>query len=92
LAVRTIPSSVTPWICYVLHQIGQFYIIFKAREAKARGEIDWTPVGQLNPYAKAMLTLNVGFIVLHYVQTELFYDGLAATFSEISSMYYPFSN
>lgn len=87
LAVTTIPSAVTPWICYLLHQFGQFYIIYKAKKAKAVGLLEWTTASEWNPYATAMLKLNVGMIMLHYLQTQLFYDGLASTFPEISTLF-----
>lgn len=78
-------SSLTPWLCYIPHQFGQFYILTKARQAKARGDLEWTPSTEWNPYAWNMFRLNVFFVFVHYWQTYFFYDGIAATFSEISS-------
>lgn len=88
LAVSTIPSRWTPWICFVVHQGGQWWILFRAKQAKMRGEVQWTEAADgWNPYSSAMLKFNVVMILLHYLQTQLFYDGLAATFPEISTLF-----
>ena len=87
LAVSTIPSVWTPWVCFIVHQLGQWYILFTAKQAKQRGELNWTPEDTWNPYAQAMLKLNVVMILLHYLQTQVFYDGLAASFPEISTLF-----
>jgi hypothetical protein len=87
LAVRTIPSAVTPWLCYIPHQAGQWFILFKAKQAKKRGELQWTDSDVWNPYAWAMFQWNLFFVFVHVLQTQYFYDGLAATFPEISTLF-----
>ncbi|KAI3642887.1 hypothetical protein MP228_012442 [Amoeboaphelidium protococcarum] len=89
LLKRNFLSIITPWTCYLLHQTGQFYILTQARRAHKRGDLEWTSLFESgwNPYALSMLKLNVAFALLHYVQGYFFYDGLAASFPEISTLF-----
>ncbi|KAI3661665.1 hypothetical protein MP638_002917 [Amoeboaphelidium occidentale] len=85
LDVRNLVSTSSAWICYLFHQSAQFYLIFKAKEAHANGELDWSD--KINFYARAMFGLNLFFAALHVLQSHLFYDGLAGSFPEISTLF-----
>jgi hypothetical protein len=85
LAHPTVWTKLVPWSLYFLHQIGQFVILTKARAAKASGALKWTPVGEWNPYSWSMFRWNIVFVIAHFVQSQMQYDGLAGSFSEISS-------
>lgn len=87
LVKSTIPSQLTPWLCFVVHQVGQWWIISQARTAKLAGKLDWTEFPHWNKYALRMLKLNVLMIVVRYLQTHMFYDGLSATFPSISALF-----
>lgn len=88
LAHPTFWTRLVPWTLYFIHQAGQFWLLTKARQAKASGKLKWTPVGEWNPYSWKMFRWNVLFVIAHFVQSQLQYDGLAGSFSEISSKIY----
>jgi hypothetical protein len=78
----TVVSIVTAWVGYTIHQVGQFYILFAAKRARDRGELTW---GGWNRYSSAMFKWNAVFIFLHFIQSMVFYDGLASTVPEVSA-------
>jgi hypothetical protein len=86
LAQSSIWSHLVPWICYVVHQSGHWYLISQARSAHSRGELKWTPAGQLNPYAHKMLVLNGVMVLMHFLVSRFNYNGLCSSFSEISTL------
>ncbi|KAI3662282.1 hypothetical protein MP638_001479 [Amoeboaphelidium occidentale] len=80
-------ATATAVLGYLIHQVGQFIILYKAREAKEKGLLTWTSNDRMNPYAKSMLALNIVCAVLHYLQTQYFYDGLAAILPEVPLLF-----
>jgi hypothetical protein len=85
LAHHEIGAMISAWICYFLHQFAQFYLILTAQQAKAAGKLKWTKEGHgWNSFAWSMAKLNVFFIALHFIQTHVFYDGLASSVPEIT--------
>lgn len=75
----TVWTRVSVWASYVAHQLTAWGLIFYAQtrvKTYARG---------LHPVNIAALAANFGFIVLHMVQSLLFYDGLAQDVSIYSS-------
>lgn len=65
----------TAWMGYILHQVGNWWIIAKAK--KQRGKYI-TGLRPLNVFA---LIFNGVFILFHILQSRIWYDGLAQNFS-----------
>lgn len=71
LSDPTVWTRFSAWSLYALHQVGIWYLIYKAQSMKlgyANG------LHRVNAQA---LALNGVFVGLHILQTKLFYDGLA---------------
>jgi len=79
LATPTFWSHFTAWLFYALHQIGLWSLIFYAQKNVKKYSAGLHPV---NLWA---LGLNAFFILLHFIQTHLWYDGLAQDVSIFSS-------
>lgn len=75
----TVWSRATAWAGYALHQIAVWGLIIYA-QTRVR-----TYSAGLHPVNVVALLVNLTFIVLHTVQTHLFYDGLAQDVSIFSS-------
>lgn len=79
LAMPTFWSHFTAWMFYALHQITFWSLIYYAQtriKTYSKG---------LHPINLWALGLNVFFILLHLLQTQLWYDGLAQDVSIFSS-------
>jgi hypothetical protein len=72
-------SRATAWGGYLAHQLVNFWLIYYAQ---ARG-LKYTD--RLHPVNYWALAANAGFIVLHLIQTHIWYDGLAQDMSIFSS-------
>jgi len=79
LATPTFISHFTSWIFYALHQITLWSLIFYAQTRIKK----YSP--GLHPVNLIALGVNIFFILLHLVQTQLWYDGLAQDVSIFSS-------
>lgn len=79
LAEPTIASQLTAWGGYLLHQFFLWGIIMYARK---HVHTYTTSLHRINIVA---LLGNVAFVVLHFVQTHFWYDGLAQNVSLTSS-------
>ena len=100
LVEPVLSSRIVPWVAYGVHQLGQWYFIRQAQLAHDRGEIQWVTQEQLgklsgsdralaltpNKYAKQMFALNVGMVLLKFVQSQLFYSGLASDVPEWTAL------
>jgi hypothetical protein len=67
----TVWTRATAWGGYLAHQCALWWLVWKAQQIRpgySRG-LHWFNV--------AALLLNAGFIALHFVQTQVWYDGLA---------------
>lgn len=71
LPAPTLWSQVTAWGGYILHQLFMWGTIFYAQRRQLRYT---SGLHRINVYA---LLGNALFIVLHFIQTQLWYDGLA---------------
>jgi hypothetical protein len=67
------------WTLYALHQVGIWYLIYKAQSLKLRY------VQGLHRVNLEALGLNAIFVALHIAQTKLTYDGLAQDVHEVSA-------
>ncbi|MDC7227780.1 MAG: hypothetical protein PQJ61_13530 [Spirochaetales bacterium] len=64
-------SRLSAWLGYSLHQVFIWLLIIKARKN------DRTGSGVVSRYNIAALLINLVFILLHMLQTQIWYDGLA---------------
>jgi len=79
LSDPTLWTRLSAWSLYALHQVGIWYLIYKAQSMKLRY------VDGLHKVNVQALLLNGFFIVAHIAQTKLFYDGLAQDVHEASA-------
>lgn len=77
---RNFLSHATPWIGYVLHQAAMWAIVILMMGEKPHP-------GRLSKLNIAALAVNGAFILLHILQTHLWYDGLAQDVPVWSSQY-----
>ncbi len=71
LPVPTFWSRFTSWGLYVIHQVGFWYFIARAQREKLKYSTS------LNRWNKWALGWNAFFVLVHFAQTHLWYDGLA---------------
>lgn len=76
----TVWTRATVWTLYALHQVGIWYLIYKAQTSKL------TYTKGLHAVNVQALLLNAGFVALHIVQTKFTYDGLAQDVHEVSAL------
>lgn len=81
LAEPTFWSRATAWGGYLLHQVTIWALIWRAQHAGL------TYSARLRPINIALLLATAGFIALHFLQTHLFYDGLAQDVPEWTAMW-----
>jgi uncharacterized membrane protein YhdT len=72
-------AQLTAWGGYLLHNIIAWVIIYLAQREKPKfgNNLHW--------FNRAMIVTHVIFIILHIVQTQLFYDGLAQDVPEVTA-------
>jgi hypothetical protein len=73
-------TRLSAWLPYCVHQIAIWLLISRARSARPRY------VFGLHSFNVQALAVNGFFMVLHVLQTKLFYDGLAQDVHEATSM------
>jgi uncharacterized protein YhhL (DUF1145 family) len=81
LAESTTAGRVTAWGGYALHQLTIWWLIWKAQASKLRY------TSGLKPINLAAFGATAFFVLLHFVQTQLFYDGLAQDVPEWTAMW-----
>jgi len=69
----------TAWSLYALHQVGIWYLIYKAQSMKLRY------VNGLHRVNVQAFALNIVFVALHIAQTKYTYDGLAQDVHEATA-------
>jgi hypothetical protein len=79
LATPIFWSHFTAWMFYALHQIAFWSLIFYAQKNVK------TYTRGLHPVNLWALGMNAFFILLHFIQTHIWYDGLAQDVSVFSS-------
>ena len=72
-------ATVSMWVLYAAHQITVWYMIYKISRAP------YAPKGKISKLNMTLLILNGVFILLHIVQSMIFYDGLAQFVPVMSS-------
>jgi len=75
----TTMAYVTAWVGYALHNISAWVIIYMAKKEKPKYQsgFRW--------FNWAMLAVNGVFYLLHWLQTQIWYDGLAIAVPEVTS-------
>lgn len=81
LAAPSLASHASAWAGYVLHQLTIWWLIWKAQSSGLRY------TRELKPLNVVALLATAGFVLLHFVQTQLFYDGLAQDVPEWTAMW-----
>ncbi len=81
LAEPSFWSHASAWAGYLLHQLTMWALIWKAQSMQLR------ITATLKPINVAALAATGGFVLLHFVQTHLFYDGLAQDVPEWTAMW-----
>ena len=79
LPAPSLPAEITAWGFYALHQVALWGIIWYAQTHVKKYT---TGLHRINVIA---LAVNAAFIMLHFVQTHIWYDGLAQNVSVFSS-------
>jgi len=83
LPVRESWAMLIVWACYIAHQFSIWGLIFWAQKNLTQQKI--LPTNSLTKYNYAALSLTVAFILLHLLQTQLWFDGLAQDVPIITS-------
>lgn len=79
LPAPTLMSEITSWSFYALHQVIVWGLIWYAQTHVKKY------TSGLHPINMVALGVNAFFILLHFVQTHIWYDGLAQNVSIFSS-------
>jgi len=72
-------SRLSAWVPYTVHQVSIWYLIAQSRAIRP------AYTNGLHRFNVLALGINAFFMVLHVVQTRLFYDGLAQDVPEFTS-------
>ena len=80
-AAPTFWTRLSVWGLYAAHQLTLWWLIYRAQSQKT----GYTET--LSKYNIGALLCNAGFISLHFLQTHVFYDGLAIDVPEQSSQW-----
>ena len=77
----TVISRLTGWILFLLHQCSIWWLIYKAQQSKPKytAGLHWFNI--------AAHIINAVFILLHLIQTSIWYDGLAQDVTEVSAQW-----
>jgi hypothetical protein len=75
----TTMAYITVWVGYALHNISAWVVIYMAKKEKPKYQTDF------RWFNWAMLAVNGIFYILHWIQTQLWYDGLAIAVPEVTS-------
>ena len=70
IANPTTASRLSAWLGYGLHQMFIWLVLFKAKNEKPHPDT-------ASKFNIAVLLINLIFIILHLIQTHIWYDGLA---------------
>jgi hypothetical protein len=77
----TVWSRLTAWVGYLLHQVTIWYLIWQAQRERP------AYTAGLHRFNVQALAANALFIVLHLVQTQIWYDGLAQDVHEATAQW-----
>ena len=83
LPQQTLAGQLSAWGFYLAHQFSIWGLIYYAQRQRALQKVQYTT--NLHSFNYAALGLNAFFIILHLIQTHVWYDGLAQDVSIWSS-------
>lgn len=72
-------AQITAWLGYALHNLAAWGVLYWGSKT-----LKWSTT--FHPANWAMLGVHLVFAALHWVQTHLFYDGLAAEVPEVTAL------
>ena len=75
----TVWTRLSAWVPYTVHQVSIWFLIARARQERPKY------IFGLHRFNVWALGINAFFLVLHVVQTKLFYDGLAQDVHEATA-------
>lgn len=75
----SVMAYITSWVGYALHQVAAWGIIWAAQREKPKYQSNF------RWFNWAMVGVNLAGFALHWVQTQLWYDGLAISVPEVTS-------
>jgi len=78
-------TRMAAWGFYSAHQLFLWTLIARSQRAKSRGELGYS--NSLQAINLIALLGNAGFVVLHIIQTRIWYDGLAQDVAIWSSQF-----
>lgn len=81
LAIDSDWARITAWGGYALHQCAFWWLIWRAQSAGTKF------TQELKPLNWQAFGITAGAVTLHFVQTQLFYDGLAQDVPEWTAMW-----
>jgi hypothetical protein len=73
-------SHLTAWAGYLLHNLTVWILIFLAQRSRPKFS------NQMRWFNWALIGVNIFFIVLHWLQSHLWYDGLAQDVPELTAL------
>jgi hypothetical protein len=76
----TVISHLTAWGGYLLHNLTVWAVIFLAKRQKPKY------ASNLRWFNRALIVANGAFIVLHWIQSHVWFDGLAQDVPELSAL------
>ncbi|WP_187276367.1 hypothetical protein [Parahaliea maris] len=79
LPEQTTAGRISAWVLYLAHQVSIWWLIARFRAQPRGGD------GAMQPLNWLAIAVNGLFILLHILQTRLFYDGLAQDTSVMTS-------
>ena len=80
LAAHSDMARLTAWLGYILHNLSVWLLIWAAKREKPKYS------NGLRWFNWALIGVNVIFALLHVVQTQLWYDGLAQDVPEVTAL------
>lgn len=76
----TVWTRLSAWIPYTVHQLSIWFLIYQAQHIRPKY------IFGLHSFNIWALLINGSFVLLHIIQTKIFYDGLAQDVHEATSM------
>jgi hypothetical protein len=76
----TVITRLSAWLPYIAHQVAIWFLIYQAQVVRPRY------IFGLHTFNVWAIGINVFFVIVHILQTKIFYDGLAQDVHEATSM------
>jgi hypothetical protein len=73
-------TRLSAWVPYIIHNLAIWFLIYRSQQVRPRY------IWGLHTFNLWAIGINAFFVVLHIVQSKIFYDGLAQDVHEATSM------